>query len=315
MIELDLRGDFCRVQVRSEARRIAVFGPSGAGKTTLLHAVAGLTRLDGRVALSGRELNTPFVPAWARRIGLVFQDDRLFPHLDVRANIGFAGTPDADAIEALELGELLDRTIAGLSGGERRRVALARALSSDPEWLLLDEPLTGLDGPRRARVVELLQAKGLPHLLVTHTVMDVLRLSDEVLVLDGGRLLGQGDFFELCADERIFALADQSGLDNLVGAEAARDLLRVAGPRAGQALSIRPEDIILAADPPGRMSARNVLEGRVVSLLEVHGRVLVEVDVGVSLRASLTPAAVSELALAPGRPVHAIIKATAIRWV
>ncbi len=328
MIELDLRCPIAEleVQARSSARRLAVFGPSGAGKTTLLNCIAGLVRASGRIALGGRELNTPFVPAWRRRIGVVFQEPRLFPHLSVRGNIGFSGHLSDDVIDALELSALLDRGVAGLSGGEQRRVGRARALASKPEWLLLDEPLVGLDGDRRARVVALLEHLGLPHLVVSHSVTEVLRLSDEVLVLDQGKVVGLGDFHELCADPVVFRLADDLGLDNLLHVEVVEDgpvcsvgigsaTLRVSGPARGRALAIRPEDVILSADPPGRLSARNVLAGSVRRLVEVHGRVLVEVDVGATLRASLTRGAVEDLGLEPGCPVHAIVKATAIRWV
>lgn len=328
MIELDLRCPIAdlQVQCKSDARRLAVFGPSGAGKTTLLHCIAGLIRGEGRVSLDGRELNTPFVPSWRRRVGVLFQDARLFPHLSVRGNIEFAGRIQDDVVEALELSGLLERSVTGLSGGEKRRVALARMLASGPEWLLLDEPLVGLDAPLRARVVALLDHLALPHVVVSHHITEVLRLSEEVLVLRSGRALGQGDFHTLCADPRVFEVAEDLGLENLLHVEVVSDgplcdvrsggaSLRVPGPARGRAVAIRPEDVILAADVPGRLSARNVLRGEVRALIEVHGRVLVEVDVGTSLRASLTPGAVEDLGLEVGSAVHAIVKATAIRWI
>lgn len=184
----------------------ALFGPSGAGKTTVLDLISGLRRapsayieLDGRVLTdtsAGRE-----VPARDRHIGYVPQDGALFPHLSVRGNLLYGskgeGTGLERVTEVLDIGRLLDRRIGGLSGGERQRVALARALLSSPKLLLLDEPLASLDEELRTRVLAYLKRVRdefrVPMLYVSHARSEVVELCEEVLVLERGTLMGQGD--------------------------------------------------------------------------------------------------------------------------
>ena len=188
----------------------AVFGPSGAGKTSLLEAVAGLRPPQrGRIVLSGRVLDDAAagirVPPRQRAVGYVTQDDSVFPHLSVAGNLrygagrGAARKPplgEDRVVDTLGLASLLDRRPATLSGGERRRVALGRALLSAPEILLLDEPLSGLDRPLKERVLEHLlrvkEAFPLPILYVTHEAAEVAALADEVVVLEAGRLAARG---------------------------------------------------------------------------------------------------------------------------
>ena len=193
----------------------AVFGPSGAGKTSLLEAVAGLRHPEkGRIVLSGRVLDDVAagvrVPPRQRAVGYVTQDDSLFPHLSVAGNLRYgagrgvarkAPLGEDRIVDTLGLASLLDRSPATLSGGERRRVALGRALLSAPEILLLDEPLSGLDRPLKERVLEhLLKVKAafpVPILYVTHEEAEVAALADEVVVLDAGRIAGRGRPAEL----------------------------------------------------------------------------------------------------------------------
>lgn len=190
------------VTVEMHARTTALFGPSGAGKTSLLEVVAGLrTPVAGRIELNRRIVfdaaANVFVPPRLRRVGYVAQDDALFPHLSVRQNVfyGAARAPKhAHAIEVLEIATLMDRGVRQLSGGERKRVALARALLSDPEILLLDEPLAGIDAALRTRVLEyLIRVRDefpVPMLFVTHHREEVATLCDEVVLLERGHLVG-----------------------------------------------------------------------------------------------------------------------------
>jgi len=193
------------VDLTAAARVTAVFGASGAGKTSLLEIVAGLRRpAAGRVLLNGRVLDDAgagmHLPPRRRRVGYVPQDDTLFPHLSVAANLGYAraASPAATArvADVLELGPFLSRRPAGLSGGERRRVALGRALLSSPEVLLLDEPLTGLDAPLKERVLTYLvrvrDEFAIPTLYVSHAPDEVFALADAVLVLERGRVVTRG---------------------------------------------------------------------------------------------------------------------------
>jgi molybdate transport system ATP-binding protein len=193
------------VDLVAAARVTAVFGASGAGKTSLLEIVAGLRRpATGRVVLNGRVLDDTaagvHIPSRLRGVGYVPQDDTLFPHLSVAANLGYARAVSLAAAtrvaDVLELGPLLSRRPAGLSGGERRRVALGRALLSSPEVLLLDEPLTGLDAPLKERVlsyfVRIRDEFAIPTLYVSHAPEEVLALADEVVVLERGCVVTRG---------------------------------------------------------------------------------------------------------------------------
>lgn len=205
MLSLDLqlrRGSFQRhVRIEDDARVIALSGHSGAGKTSVLHAIAGLVKpLSGHIRFDGRTLfdsaSSIDLPVHLRRVGYVFQDARLFPHLDVRRNLEYgrhaanaAPGPGFDSVvELLGIGPLLGRRIANLSGGETQRIALGRALLSQPALLLLDEPLSMLDLARREELIPYLQRvrdeTTLPIVYVSHSAEEVKRLTDAVHVLD-----------------------------------------------------------------------------------------------------------------------------------
>lgn len=237
MLAFDLtvsRGGFTlRCAAEAGAGVTAVFGPSGAGKSTLLHGIAGLSRPErGRIALDGEVLfdagRRVCVPPHRRRVAVVFQDGRLFPHYSVRGNLCY-GAPRAvrggggrfDQIaEMLALGGLLDRRTSGLSGGERQRVALGRALLSEPRLLLLDEPLASLDAGLKRQIIPFLrrviESAGVPMLYVSHDVGEILQFTDRMLVLDRGELVGEGAFHEVLADPRVFGVARRLGLENVL---------------------------------------------------------------------------------------------------
>ena len=199
------------------ARAVALFGPSGAGKTTTLDAVAGLRRPDEGLIRIGRRVlfdsrRRIDLPPYERRVGYVPQDLALFPHLDVRRNVlygargpaaggGGPGGPErrgarSAVFELLEIDTLLPRPVDGLSGGERQRVALARALMTDPDLLLLDEPLAALDLGLRDRILPYLERVrdelGTPMIYVSHAADEVRRVADWAIVLDAGRALRSG---------------------------------------------------------------------------------------------------------------------------
>jgi molybdate transport system ATP-binding protein len=182
------------VTLESDARATALYGPSGAGKTSLLECIAGLrTPTSGTIAINGRDVTR--VAPRHRRVGYVPQDDALFPHLSVRGNIfyGTRGGDGAAVLDVLELRSLLERNVRQLSGGERKRVALARALLSEPELLLLDEPLAGVDLELRARVLDyMLRVRDefqIPTIYVSHQWEEVTAICEAVAVLERGRLL------------------------------------------------------------------------------------------------------------------------------
>jgi len=182
------------VSVELTARTTALYGPSGAGKTSLLEVIAGLRKpLRGEVVIHGRVVNE--LPPRKRRVGYVPQDDALFPHLSVRQNITYGGAIDAAVIDVVEIRHLLDRGVTRLSGGERKRVALARALLSHPEVLLLDEPLSGVDSELRARVLEYLvrvrDEFPVPMVYVTHDLEEARAICEEIVMIERGRITGR----------------------------------------------------------------------------------------------------------------------------
>jgi molybdate transport system ATP-binding protein len=324
----------------------ALFGPSGAGKSSIVSAIAGLLRpQEGRIAVDGRVLLDTsarlFVPAEARRTAMVFQDSRLFPHMSVEDNLlfGWRRAPvKADAatishvVDMLGLGDLLERTPRGLSGGEKGRVALGRALLASPDILLLDEPLASLDAARRDEILPYLEKLAretkLPMLYVSHSVEEVARLADEIVVLRDGRVRAQGSVFDLLTDVDAIAgvppqgavfeatLAEQraDGLSLLAfdgGVLAVAKLSRPLGVRVR--VRLRAEDIMLAREEPHAISANNVLPC-VVGAARAHGD---QVDVRLScgatkLVARITSASRARLGLEPGVPAFAIVKSVTV---
>jgi molybdate transport system ATP-binding protein len=345
--ELVLRGSAGGFQLDVDAawsERVAVlFGPSGAGKTTLLEAIVGLRpEMRGRIRVAGEWLEDSerglFVPVEARGLGWVPQDPTLLPHLSVGGNLRFgqqrAGAKGAAlldrAIEVLELGELLGRSVDELSGGERRRVALARALASGPRAVLLDEPLAALDLPLRARVLPFLlrvrDELGLPMLYITHDPNEAMLIGEVAVVLAAGRAIALGPPREVLWSQAVLPFAQALGVENVLEARGVggarvetlrglRLVLPAEVPADGRLrLGLRAEEILLAAEPLGRISARNVLAVTVASCEVRGGQALVHLDTGAEqLVARVTAAAAEALALERGAKLFAVIKAQSLR--
>jgi len=315
-------------------RTVALVGPSGAGKSSVLRVIAGLARPEaGRVDLDGEvwvdvERRT-FRPPEERRVGLVFQEYALFPHLSVRQNVAFGGKARADELlERFGLSHLAAARPDKLSGGERQRVALARALARDPGVLLLDEPLAALDAHTKASVrvelEELLRGLDLPTLIVTHDYEDAVALADTVGVLVEGRLRQLGSPAELVARPDDPFVASFTGANLLRGhAEGLEDGLT----------SIRLEsgDVVYSTDPAqgkvgvvvypwdvvvGRVqvdgSAMNLLGGEIASVVQVGNRVRVRIG---PLTAEVTAASAEKLELVRGGTAFVSFKATGTRLV
>ncbi len=332
-----------------------IFGPSGSGKSSLLETVAGVRRgASGRVRLGERvwldSAAGRFLPPEERDVGFVPQESLLFPHLDVRRNL-LAGAARARRVGAspaalldqvcnlLELEPLLGRRVSSLSGGERRRVALGRALCSGPRLLLLDEPLASLDLPLRRRLLPLLRRlRGeltTPMLLVSHDPIEIQALCDDMIVLRAGAAVARGEPHRVLADPRVFALADEA-FENVLPArhlrrEAGTSVLRLGEASGGVELitlassvgvggevlvGLPSSEIVLATERPLGLSARNVLPARVEAIRASAGWSLVEVRLArgvppVSVEVvETTPDA---LGIAPGSEVFLVIKATSCR--
>jgi molybdate transport system ATP-binding protein len=324
--------------IAGEGETVAILGPNGAGKTTLLRALAGLLPLDrGRVELDGTVLDDGgriFLPPERRPVGVVFQDYLLFPHLSVLENVAFGlrarGVARRAARErataALERVGLADR--AGvrpreLSGGQAQRVALARAMATEPRLLLLDEPLAALDQSARGAVRRDLrrQLGGFPgvRVLVTHDPLDAAALADQLVILEHGRVVQTGSFLDVSARPRSPYVAELVGM-NLLRGRGAGDRIELATggilvvPDAGTGhvlAVVHPHSVSLHAERPGG-SPRNVAAGRVAGIEPLGDRVRVRVDGPVPLVAEITPAALADLGLVDGSPVHTAVKATDI---
>jgi molybdate transport system ATP-binding protein len=327
----------------------ALFGRSGAGKTSLINAIAGLLRPERGHILVDDEVLTDaergiFVPPRRRRIGYVFQEGRLFPHLSVRQNLlygrWFASKPHRageveQIVELLGIGALLRRRPANLSGGEKQRVAIGRALLARPRLLVMDEPLASLDEARKSEILPYIERlrdeAGVPIVYVSHQVAEVARLATTMVVLTEGRvaavgptaaIMGRIDLFPLTgrAEAGAILATRVAGHDPAFGLtilRAAAGDLRVPhldlAVGAALRIRIRARDVMIALQPPEGLSALNVLPGTVAEIGRADGPIVeMRLDcAGEALIARLTRRSVETLRLAPGRPVYAVIKSIA----
>ncbi len=322
----------------------ALFGRSGAGKTTIVNAIAGLLRPDAaQITLNDTVFNSAqtFLPAHRRRIGYVFQDARLFPHLTVAENLDYAGRFGARAkgrthiVDLLGIGDLLVRRPATLSGGEKQRVALGRALLSDPALLLMDEPLAALDGPRKSDILPYLDRlksdTGVPILYVSHAVDEVARLADHMVLLSDGKVTRSGPLFDVMADPAAVPLLGvreagavlqarvtdhgPDGLSTLQVAAGTLNLLGVQAPIGAQVrLRVLAQDVLLSLEMPRGLSAQNILPATITSIRTGDGPgAAIALDAGgEALLARVTGRAVASMGLEQGQSLFAIIKATSV---
>jgi molybdate transport system ATP-binding protein len=355
MIALDLRcrrGDFqLAAAFESDARVVALVGPSGAGKSTLSLLIAGLLRPDaGRISTNGATLVDTncgvFVPPEKRRIGFVFQDAMLFPHLSVRNNILFGRwfTPKPErrvpfdhVVETLGIVHLLERRPATLSGGEKQRVGLARALLSSPRLLLMDEPMASLDFARRQEIMGLIERLrdefAIPMLIVSHAADEVVRLADEAIVLDHGRVVARGAPIEtIPSASRLleggrFMVANP--LKARIGAYDPRYRVTRLSHAAGEIILVaqleptdqsirvvvKAIDVAISKAPPVETSVRTILRGKIVKIDADDSPlafVVLELIGGEKLTAAITRLALDELGLAVDDSVFALVKSVAL---
>jgi molybdate transport system ATP-binding protein len=329
----------------ADGRFIALFGHSGSGKTSLINVIAGLAKPQrGRVVIDGAALidtaRGVFLPPHKRRLGMVFQEGRLFPHLSVKQNLlygaWFAGRQDsaenlARVANLLGIDHLLGRNPGRLSGGEKQRVAIGRAFLASPKLLLMDEPLASLDDARKQEIMPYLERlrdeARIPIVYVSHSVAEVARLSDTLVMLQGGKVLAAGPTLELmqrldfapAADGEAGAVIeaavlghdDAYGLTTLISRAGQWKVPRLEAPPGKTIrMQIKARDVMIALQRPEEMSALNVIAAAVAEIGPVDGPgIEIKLDCsGEPLVARLTRFSAERLSLRVGAPVFAIVK-------
>ncbi|MDX5594835.1 molybdenum ABC transporter ATP-binding protein [Pseudovibrio sp. SPO723] len=327
----------------------AVFGPSGCGKTTLIRMICGLHAPEnGRIAIGNTVLFDSVagvnLPAHKRDLGVVFQEARLFPHMNVASNLRYGvwaggrkgSLSFAAVVELLGLAPLLKRRTANLSGGEKQRVAIGRALLAGPKLLIMDEPLASLDAARKAEILPFLLALkeriGIPMLYVSHALGEIEQIADDMVILNAGRVTAAGPVAELVNRLDVPGLSEGPDAGSLVlglvvkhdaewgvthvaveGQELLVPLSR-AVVQSQVRLHIRAKDVILARQRPVGISLRNVV-GATVERLSAPSGPFVEVlcRVGAQfIRARITRLAAADLQLEEGMPLYLLVKSVAL---
>ena len=352
MIELNIslkRGNFdLTANLNLAAKVTGLYGPSGSGKSTLLNILAGLIKPNnGRIVVDGEcifdKTRGIDIPMHQRRIGLVFQESRLFPHQTIHHNLTYGLNLLAkknqrfslnQVVELLEIGQLLKQRPYQLSGGEKQRVTLGRALLSSPRLLLCDEPLAALDSRLKDQILPFLKRVNeeinVPMVYVSHSINEVLQLTQSVVMIEAGEILASGNFYELITYPKVLALAHHLGFDNvihakviahndefgytLVGHNENRLFVPIQNKEVGRdiALSVPASNVALSLQKYDGLSIQNQLLGVVVAIREVDHRVLVTVDVGFIVVAEITLRALHDLEIALGKSVYCLIKAQAM---
>ena len=346
-IELQLGAFRLAARFKAEAPIVGLFGRSGAGKSTVINAIAGIvTPARGHIRINGQCLfdaaSNIDLPPEKRRIGYVFQDPLLFPHRDVESNLRYGQRlralrdrfiDEARVVELLGLGALLKRKPGTLSGGEKQRVAIGRALLAQPRILLMDEPLAALDVPRKTEILDYIERLrdeiGIPIVYVSHSVPEVTRLADTVVVLSDGRCLAVGDVDEVMGRLDLKPMTGRyeagSLIDTHVAAQNPEDRLTVLSFDGGELLvpqldaavgervraRIRARDVSLATQRPAGISILNILAGRVAAVGDEAGAIVdVRIQVGAAaLNARITRRSCNQLGIREGVAVFALVKA------
>lgn len=320
-VDVSLRqGDFVlSAEFEFEGSSLGLFGPSGSGKSSLMRALAGLTRPErGLIRLNGEplfdSLKKIWVPAHERRVGVVFQDARLFPHWSTEQNLRAGMTEEESGIfsfshivDLLEIEPLLGRSVSNLSGGEQQRIALGRALLAHPRLLLLDEPVTGLDAALKEQILPFLkrvhEELHLPCIMVSHYLPEILHLTDQLLLMKGGQVAAQGSLHDLVEDKEAFNSLRRSGLMSTLNLPCGR-------------VGVRPDEVILANHRASGLSAQNCVPGVICRMVN-HGETvlcLIETEAG-PLMADVTPRAVEQLGFSEGSYAWCLFKTHALHAV
>ncbi|MDD5091059.1 MAG: ATP-binding cassette domain-containing protein [Candidatus Wallbacteria bacterium] len=323
----------------AEGELFVMLGPSGVGKTVLLECLAGLERVDsGSITLDGK--NITCAPIQERSIGLVYQDQALFPHLTVWENLAYGlkvrghsaetiRSKIDDIAEKVGVGALLGRRTDTLSGGEAQRVALGRTMAVSPRCLLLDEPISSLDARSRSemrRLIRELNRAGQTIIHVTHDFDEALSLASRIAFMEDGRVVQTGPPDEVFRHPQSEFVASFIGLRNffrgvLEPGEGTRyfisgsirlSVVTDAEPGNGVA-TLSAEEVVLSAERPAG-SARNVFPGRVIDVAAVRGGIEIVLDVGTELTARISNESMNEMKISCGCELWASFKATAVKF-
>jgi len=331
-----------------------VYGPSGAGKTTFLHLLAGLDKADaGQILMDGNMMadteQNLFIKPQKRGVGYVFQEGRLFPHLSIEKNLRYGyrllkaesrRIQFEEVVELLELSDLLGKKPDQLSGGQQQRVAIGRALLTSPKLLLLDEPFSNLDQNLRAQIIPYLsrisQKLKIPMVLVSHDITDILKLTDQLLLIENGCITGQGKFYDLVRQKQLLQLTNGTGLLNVINmkveenlcekgitvlrAEYSESKIRVslnpckASLQKGQGvkISMRPEDVAISLDKIENVSIQNQLQGNIMDIIDQDNQTFCLVDCGFPVLAEITHASALRMKLETGKKVYCLFKSQAL---
>lgn len=335
-----------------------VFGYSGAGKTTLLNILCGIVvPKSGRISFNDKvffdQKKKINLPVNKRNIGVVFQDNFLFPHLNIKRNLLYSDKYNKnkpmvvkyrDVIELLDLDNLLDKRPMELSGGERQRVSIGRALLSQPELLLLDEPFSNLDRKRRMQIISYLlminEAFNIPMLIISHDLEDMLKLTQSLLVVKNGEIMASGKYLEIADSGLVPDIIEHKRFINIPEVyhssiqvreslnlfsfnEKLQDPMLKTNTQCFSSslkgkkvrLGIYPDDIALTDRPVPSISIQNQMKGRVTKIRTINNSFFVTLDCGMELVAEVTRSAVDQMNICPGKTVYCLIKAKAIEVV
>ncbi len=322
-----------------------LFGSSGSGKSTLLNLVAGLAHPDngwlklGNKSLFDSRKKINLSPD-KRQIGVVFQDSQLFPHKAVSQNLlyGYKRTAKkqrrfemAEIVDLLEIGHLLKKCPTQLSGGEKQRVGLGRALLASPQFLLLDEPLASLDRGLKGQILPFLKRVKdeleLPMVYISHSMEEILHLTDHLVVINNGRILGTGHFYDVIKAEAVLGVANSMGLENIITViitghdkESGHTVAQIQGNKLllpysekfsinkRYYISIRSSEIAIAKQHIPHISIQNQLKGKIIHCTKSASCVAIHVDIGSKVVADITPRAYTELGLQQGDDIYCLIK-------
>lgn len=330
-----------------------LFGSSGSGKSTLLNLVAGLAQPDnGWLKLGDKHLfhstkNINLSPN-KREVGVVFQDSQLFPHLPVTQNLlyGYKRTQRrqrrfevSEIVDLLEIGHLLKKRPIQLSGGEKQRVGLGRALLASPRFLMLDEPLASLDQGLKQQILPFLKRVkdelDLPMVYISHSMEEILHLTDHLVIINNGRILGDGHFYDVIKEKSVQGVANTMGLENIITSrimnhdiESGHTIAEISGHKlllpltdkfsVGDScyLSIRSSEIAIAKQHISQISIQNQIKAPIISCTKNTSCVSIHIDMGgTPLTVDITPKAFSDLALQQGDQIYCLIKAQSFSFL